>query len=76
MRQLNKRDDNGFRIPRKGTLSYRIYKLWVEGKTPREITDILKTDHGTVRVLIHRFKHPDTHNSRSNNGYHNRKEVA
>jgi len=63
MRQLNKRDRKGWRIPRTGTISRQIYDAINEGKTPTEIGRLLGMDPQTVRVLSHKFRNPEVANA-------------
>lgn len=63
--KLNKRDQRGWRIPREGTLSRKIYDLTLNGKMPAQIANTLRCDVGKVRVLLHRFRRPDEANERS-----------
>jgi hypothetical protein len=54
--QLNKRDRKGWRIPRPGTLSRKIYEMINSGMTPKEISEALDENVGKIRVLSHRFR--------------------
>lgn len=56
---LNDRDHNGWRIPRTGTLSRRIYDRVVSGASTRQIAVALNVSIGSVQVLSHRFRNPD-----------------
>jgi transposase-like protein len=64
------RDKNGWRVPLEGTVSRYIYDLIKVGKKPRQIAEILDHNINSVRVLIHRFKHPEEMNARMNIDYH------
>lgn len=57
------RDKNGWRVPTEGTLSREIYEFVLRGWTPAVIAKRLKCKSNTVRVLIHRFKHPERTNA-------------
>lgn len=61
--RINKRDRHGWRVPREGTLSRRIYDLTVAGQVPKTIAEQLDVDVGMVRVLAHRFRNPDLCNA-------------
>jgi hypothetical protein len=61
------RDSRGWRIPREGTHSRRIYDLLITGKGRKEIYEEIKTNYTTIGVLIWRIKHPAAHNAISNN---------
>lgn len=65
----NPRDANNFRIPKEGTISRKIYDLLLLGHKPIEISKMLNVPDNTVRVLIHRFKHPDQMNAISLSEY-------
>jgi len=47
------RDEDGWRIPRPGTKSYRIYELAKQGKTTKEIVVITGFSPNSVAVLRH-----------------------
>ena len=72
----NDRDKDGFRIPREGTLSFSIYYLSKHGMSPADIALSLGVTPTTVRVLMHRYKHPDLSNKRANSFYHKTKKAA
>ena len=57
------RNEHGWREPRKDTKSHAIYNLHLQGVKARQIAIQLDMTETTVRVLIHRFKHPDLVNS-------------
>lgn len=59
MKQVNERDANGWRIPRKGTLSRKIYNAIQRGQRPADIARRLRIDVGKVNVLVHRFRNPE-----------------
>lgn len=58
-----KRDERGWRVPRPGTVSRKIYELLLQGLKPRQI--MLQLEKGDVSnrnslgVLIWKIKHPD-----------------
>ena len=49
------RDTDGWRIPRPGTKSYRIYELAKQGKTTKEIVAITGFSRASVVVLRRRL---------------------
>ena len=49
------RDEEGWRIPRRGTRSYRIYELAKQGKTTKEIVAITGFNPTSVVVLRRRL---------------------
>ena len=53
------RNELGWRVPKEGTKSHAIYELHLQGVKARSIAIKLDMNETTVRVLIHRFKHPD-----------------
>lgn len=53
------RDANGWRIPRRGTLSRKIYDRIVAGNRPVDIARRLRIDITKLHVLAHRFRNPD-----------------
>lgn len=67
------RDANGWRIPRKGTLSYRVYLLFTSGIDASVIAGKTGKSLNTIRVLINRFQHPDTHNKSALKGYYRKR---
>lgn len=66
MKELNPRDDKGWRIPRKGTLSRKIYDMLADGQRPVDIAKRLRTPVAEVNVLIHRFRNPHWATDRRN----------
>ena len=64
MTNLNPRDERGWRVPRKGTKSYEIYHLLVDGWSSGEIIKLYGEDwrKTAIRVHIHRIMKPDTSN--------------
>lgn len=61
--RYNKRDENGWRMPRAGTRSHNIYMMTLAGCTPTQIAAVTGIPVNIVRVLRHRFKHPDETNA-------------
>lgn len=63
MTNRNLRDEQGWRVPREGTLSYQIYMLTKQGRTPEEIAGVVVTAGTvkleTIRVLLHKMRHPE-----------------
>ena len=59
----NERDELGWRIPREGTLSHKIYLLMKAGVHPREIAERLGVRRLNVSVLAHRIRNPDDVNA-------------
>lgn len=59
-RPCTERDENGWRIPRSGTLSWEIYELAVMGT---ETSDIVRSfpqiNPGMVRVLLWKIRNPE-----------------
>ena len=55
----NERDRNGWRIPREGTLSRKIYDAIRDGERPVDIAKALRVDVANVNVLAHRFRNPE-----------------
>ena len=58
-RIFNERDDRGWRIPRKGSLSRKIYDGLQAGQRPVDIARRLRTSVIKINVLAHRFRNPD-----------------
>lgn len=73
---IQPRDQNGWRIPRKGTLSREVYDLFIDGNDRHAIAETLKKSPNTIGVLINRFQNPDQHNESSLKGYKNRRRKA
>ena len=71
---FNNRDERGWRTPKPTTLSYSIYELTLQGNSPAAIAAITKKPVNIVRVLIHRFKHPDQHNQIALKSYHRKRK--
>jgi hypothetical protein len=63
----NPRDKRGWRIPRNGTKSRKIYDMLVAGKKPFEIIKELGMTDSTIRVLIFNIKRPDKKNEYARN---------
>lgn len=58
------RDKQGWRIPRPGTKSEKIYRLLLLGKTPSEICTALHDDsYNSVAVLTWKIRHPENANT-------------
>lgn len=70
--RYNQRDENGWRIPRVGTRSHKMYLLLKEGKTHLEIAKRLKIDTNTAYVSVHKIKNPTYHNRVSHGKYSTR----
>ena len=68
------RDDLGWRIPRRNTLSRDIYNLAKAGKTPIKIASALGIFPSTVRVLLFRIRNPKKANLYNAAYYKNRRE--
>lgn len=66
---MNQRDERGWRIPRKGTKSWEIYHLLVNGWKPKEIMDLFQEERNftSIGVLICHIKSPEKQNALSNN---------
>jgi hypothetical protein len=56
------RDDEGWRVPDKYTMSGQIYRLAKKGYKPGRVAVMLKASPNTVRVLLHRMRHPEQMN--------------
>ncbi len=76
MTNYNKRDDRGWRIPREGTKSKKIYNLLNHGYPSQYIIAVIPGDSSSTRVLIHNIKHPESHNKTNNNWYKKNTEAA
>ncbi len=57
------RDRKGWRIPRKGTKSHKIYVMLKKGASNQEICDTIEGNRGTTRVLTWKIRHPETSNA-------------
>jgi hypothetical protein len=62
IRDYAPRDDQGWRVPREGTVSRTIYDLTKAGLPPKQIGERLGIDPRNASVLVHRFKHPEKAN--------------
>lgn len=58
---MNKRDERGWRIPRKGTKTWEIYHFLLAGFKSKEIIELYKGGN-EIRVMIHRIKKPQSQN--------------
>ena len=56
------RDQDGWRIPRDGSKSRRIYDLLLEGCSHRQIQQEVGGSLNCIRVLIYYMRHPEKHN--------------
>ena len=56
------RDAAGFRVPRKGTLSWDVYKLLSRQLSAGEIAARLGADRTVVRVLMYKIRNPERSN--------------
>ena len=56
------RDAAGFRVPRKGTLSWDVYKLLSRRLSAGEIAARLGADRTVVRVLMYKIRNPERSN--------------
>jgi hypothetical protein len=69
------RDFEGWRIPREGTVSRRIYEMAVDGLSPREMAEELPdTPVGSIRVLLWKIRRPEAANA-YNNAYARRRRA-
>lgn len=68
---MNPRDDHGWRIPRRHTLSWHIYRLTKLGWSGVKIARVTGVNESTVRVLQWKFRKPEASNRR--NAYYSRK---
>jgi hypothetical protein len=65
---MSNRDERGWRIPRPGTRSRRIYDLLCEGLSTGKIHSIVGGSYATTGFLIWKIKHPETANRLANLG--------
>jgi hypothetical protein len=59
------RDEQGWRIPRKHTLSWYIYRLAKKGWGPTKIARATGVTYNSVAVLLWKIRHPDHANMHS-----------
>lgn len=64
----NPRDERGWRVPRFGNRSWKIYQLMLLGLRDKEIAVLFKEDYNTssVKVLASTIRHPDRKNEAQN----------
>jgi hypothetical protein len=61
-----KRDEQGWRVPRPGTIAAKIYALAKTGLSTREIADKLGRGRNNVGVHLFKIKRPDRGNQLGN----------
>lgn len=54
--RFNARDENGWMVPRAGSLSYKVYLRLKKGERPRQIADLLDMDANSVSQIIWRIR--------------------
>jgi len=58
------RDGYGYRVPREGTASRKVYDMMRAGIAPVEIARALKKSQSTIGVLLYKIRNPDKANAR------------
>ncbi len=64
-RRRQPRDEQGIRVPRRGTKAYRIY-CWMQQKRPptnSEMAQRLGVSYNSVAMLLWKMRHPDKNNA-------------
>lgn len=70
------RDENGWRVPREGTLSRRVYDM-IRAETPRHVMlrELAPIKRHTINKLVWRMRHPDMAAASARTAYHRRTKV-
>lgn len=66
-------DSDGWRIPREGSKSEKIYKLAKAGMGPKEIARELDGHPSTIGVLLWKIRQPTNSNKKALADYHKKK---
>jgi hypothetical protein len=73
---MRPRDERGWRVPREGTTSRRIYDLLVQGKKGVAIAEITGCDVDKVHVLTFKIRHPETTNATRKKNFEDARTAA